>query len=47
MTLMGYGKPLEEPEAAVPTEKPEMKLRQAPCDKMVIGPKFFAHVLNS
>jgi len=32
---MGFGKPLEEPEAAVPTEKPEMKLRQAPCDKMV------------
>jgi hypothetical protein len=34
MNLMGYGKP------AVPSEKPEMKLRQAPCDKLV-GPKFF------
>jgi hypothetical protein len=33
---MGYGKPLVDPEAPVPpTEKPEMKLRQAPCDKMV------------
>ena len=26
MNLMGYGKPLEEPVAAVPSEKPEMKL---------------------
>ncbi|XP_046436816.1 von Willebrand factor A domain-containing protein 5A-like [Daphnia pulex] len=35
-TLMGYGKPLVDPEASVPpTEKPEMKLRQAPCDKMI------------
>ena len=40
MNLMGYGKPLEEPVAAVPSEKPEMKWRQAPCVKLV-GPKFF------
>lgn len=38
MTLMGYGKPLAQPVAETPpenAEKPEKKLRQAPCDKMV------------
>lgn len=33
-TLMGYGKPLDEPMKTVP-DKPEKKLRQAPCDAMV------------
>lgn len=35
-TLMGYGKPVDEPLATV-TEKLEMKLRQAPCDSMVVS----------
>lgn len=33
-TLMGYGKPLDEPMKTV-SDKPEKKLRQAPCDAMI------------
>ncbi|KAI9555319.1 hypothetical protein GHT06_017833 [Daphnia sinensis] len=33
-TLMGYDKPLDEPMKTV-YDKPEMKLRQAPCDAMI------------
>ena len=34
-SLMGYGKSLKEPVKSAFSEKPEIKLRQVPCDGMV------------
>lgn len=40
-TLMGYGKPLPESKQEVSDELTVKKLRQAPCDEMVIYSNYF------